>query len=155
MGLQKQLKDAESALAAKADGSRLLKEEVTEDDIAEVISKWTGGSCLCQGGGGCFHVVGRSVCPKGQGSYGPAYSPGVKAAVIQQLPFNSNSCTLQCSLQFFVCCFQPLLSTLWSVVELWLSRGETGSQVWLWTCTPLAAQIMAVVFHGVVSQLFI
>lgn len=42
MGLQKQLKDAESALAAKADGSRLLKEEVTEDDIAEVISKWTG-----------------------------------------------------------------------------------------------------------------
>lgn len=58
MGLQKQLKDAESALAAKADGSRLLKEEVTEDDIAEVISKWTGTCagvhlfiCVCVWGG--------------------------------------------------------------------------------------------------------
>jgi ATP-dependent Clp protease ATP-binding subunit ClpA len=46
MDLQRQLKEAESALAAKADGSRLLKEEVTEDDIAEIISKWTGESSL-------------------------------------------------------------------------------------------------------------
>lgn len=45
MGLQRQLKDAEAALAHKADGSRLLKEEVTEDDIAEIISKWTGETC--------------------------------------------------------------------------------------------------------------
>lgn len=40
---------AEEALAAKAkssNGAKLLKEEVTEADIAEVISKWTGG-CLC------------------------------------------------------------------------------------------------------------
>jgi ATP-dependent Clp protease ATP-binding subunit ClpB len=46
MELQKQLRAAESALASKAEGdgsSRLLKEEVTEDDIAEIISKWTGG----------------------------------------------------------------------------------------------------------------
>jgi hypothetical protein len=35
---------SESALAAKADGSRLPKEEVTEDDIAEIISKWTGAA---------------------------------------------------------------------------------------------------------------
>lgn len=41
--LQKQLKAAEDALAKKRDGARLLKEEVTEEDIAEVISKWTGG----------------------------------------------------------------------------------------------------------------
>ena len=56
MELQKQLRGAEQQLsqkaaaaaqgggdaAAKAAGSRLLKEEVTEADIAEVISKWTG-----------------------------------------------------------------------------------------------------------------
>jgi ATP-dependent Clp protease ATP-binding subunit ClpB len=60
MELQKQLKLAEQTLSAQAsaaaagagadgngaasaaDGSRLLKEEVTEADIAEVISKWTG-----------------------------------------------------------------------------------------------------------------
>lgn len=44
MELQKQLKTTESSLAQKAggNGSRLLKEEVTEADIAEIISKWTG-----------------------------------------------------------------------------------------------------------------
>jgi ATP-dependent Clp protease ATP-binding subunit ClpB len=56
MELQKQLRLAEQQLsqkaaaaaagggdaAANAAGSRLLKEEVTEADIAEVISKWTG-----------------------------------------------------------------------------------------------------------------
>eukprot|EP00878_Enallax_costatus_P004104 GHUV01004332.1.p1 GENE.GHUV01004332.1~~GHUV01004332.1.p1 ORF type:complete len:464 (+),score=125.73 GHUV01004332.1:365-1756(+) len=44
MELQKQLKTAESSLQQKAssNGSRLLKEEVTEADIAEIISKWTG-----------------------------------------------------------------------------------------------------------------
>ena len=44
--LQKQLKAAEAALAARggaaSNGDRLLKEEVTEADIAEVISRWTG-----------------------------------------------------------------------------------------------------------------
>uniref|UniRef100_A0A7S0WMW3 Clp R domain-containing protein n=1 Tax=Chlamydomonas leiostraca TaxID=1034604 RepID=A0A7S0WMW3_9CHLO len=43
--LQKQLKGVEEGLAAKArsgGGSKLLKEEVTEADIAEIISKWTG-----------------------------------------------------------------------------------------------------------------
>jgi hypothetical protein len=51
MELQKQLRAAESALASKAEGdgsSRLLKEEVTEDDIAEIISKWTGGWFVLQ-----------------------------------------------------------------------------------------------------------
>lgn len=48
MELQKQLKGAEEALARKAaasndgTGRKLLKEEVTESDIAEIISKWTG-----------------------------------------------------------------------------------------------------------------
>ena len=43
-GLQKQLADQEAALADEEDGSdkSLLREEVTEDDIAEVIAKWTG-----------------------------------------------------------------------------------------------------------------
>ena len=43
--LQKQLKQVEELLvnkAASASGSKLLKEEVTEADIAEIISKWTG-----------------------------------------------------------------------------------------------------------------
>jgi ATP-dependent Clp protease ATP-binding subunit ClpB len=40
--LAKQLKAAEAAIAARAGGERLLKEEVTEADIAEVISRWTG-----------------------------------------------------------------------------------------------------------------
>ena len=43
-GLQKQLADQEAALADGEDGNdkSLLREEVTEDDIAEVIAKWTG-----------------------------------------------------------------------------------------------------------------
>ncbi|AFY81024.1 ATP-dependent chaperone ClpB [Oscillatoria acuminata] len=41
--LQKQLKQAESNLAAnQTSGQTLLREEVTESDIAEIISKWTG-----------------------------------------------------------------------------------------------------------------
>ena len=43
--LQKNLKQVEEALARKAErgsGNKLLKEEVTESDIAEIISKWTG-----------------------------------------------------------------------------------------------------------------
>mmetsp|Transcript_29892 Transcript_29892/g.66115 ORF Transcript_29892/g.66115 Transcript_29892/m.66115 type:complete len:1085 (+) Transcript_29892:60-3314(+) len=41
--LQKQLKGAEEALVRKGSvGRKLLKEEVTEADIAEIISKWTG-----------------------------------------------------------------------------------------------------------------
>ena len=43
--LQKQLAEKETALAADDDGGQeksLLREEVTEDDIAEVIAKWTG-----------------------------------------------------------------------------------------------------------------
>ncbi len=39
--LEKQLAAEESALQSK-DGARLSKEEVDEDDIAEVISRWTG-----------------------------------------------------------------------------------------------------------------
>ncbi len=41
--LQKQLKEAETQLSqAQTSGQSLLREEVTESDIAEVISKWTG-----------------------------------------------------------------------------------------------------------------
>lgn len=41
--LQKQLQEAESNLAAnQTSGQTLLREEVTEADIAEIISKWTG-----------------------------------------------------------------------------------------------------------------
>ena len=41
--LQKQLKEAEAQLSqAQTNGQSLLREEVTESDIAEVISKWTG-----------------------------------------------------------------------------------------------------------------
>jgi ATP-dependent Clp protease ATP-binding subunit ClpB len=41
--LSKQLREAETKLAAsQTSGRSLLREEVTEDDIAEIISKWTG-----------------------------------------------------------------------------------------------------------------
>jgi ATP-dependent Clp protease ATP-binding subunit ClpB len=49
--IEQQLKAAEKKLAdlkraseeaADADGSRLLREEVTDEDIAEVVSRWTG-----------------------------------------------------------------------------------------------------------------
>ena len=41
--LQKQLQEAESQLSAtQTTGKSLLREEVTEADIAEIISKWTG-----------------------------------------------------------------------------------------------------------------
>ena len=41
--LQRQLKDLESKLAERqTTGKSLLREEVTEADIAEIISKWTG-----------------------------------------------------------------------------------------------------------------
>ncbi|MFL0768719.1 MAG: ATP-dependent chaperone ClpB [Prochlorococcus sp.] len=43
-GLQKQLQEKENILASAEDSSdkSMLREEVTEDDIAEVIAKWTG-----------------------------------------------------------------------------------------------------------------
>ena len=40
--LEKQLKEEEDALAKKAEDDHLLKEEVSEEDIAEVVSRWTG-----------------------------------------------------------------------------------------------------------------
>ena len=40
--LQAQLKAAEETLEARQDDDALLKEEVTEDEIAEVVSAWTG-----------------------------------------------------------------------------------------------------------------
>ncbi|KAK9149817.1 hypothetical protein Scep_008574 [Stephania cephalantha] len=43
MSLQRQLEDAENNLAEfKKSGSSLLREEVTDLDIAEIVSKWTG-----------------------------------------------------------------------------------------------------------------
>ena len=41
ISLQKQLKDAEEALV-KADGATLVHNEVTEEHIGQVVSKWTG-----------------------------------------------------------------------------------------------------------------
>jgi ATP-dependent Clp protease ATP-binding subunit ClpB len=40
--LEKKLKSEEARLAAKHGAGRLLREEVTEEEIAEVVSKWTG-----------------------------------------------------------------------------------------------------------------
>jgi ATP-dependent Clp protease ATP-binding subunit ClpB len=40
--LQKDLEEKEAELARKQAGGRILKEEVDEEDIAEVVSKWTG-----------------------------------------------------------------------------------------------------------------
>ena len=40
--LEKQLKAEEESLALKQTGVRLLKEEVDEEDIAQVVSRWTG-----------------------------------------------------------------------------------------------------------------
>lgn len=40
--LEKQLKNANSRLEDTQRGSRMLKEEVDEDDIAEIVAKWTG-----------------------------------------------------------------------------------------------------------------
>jgi ATP-dependent Clp protease ATP-binding subunit ClpB len=40
--LEKQLKDLEEKESHEADGSRLLREEVTPEEIAEVVARWTG-----------------------------------------------------------------------------------------------------------------
>ena len=40
--LEKQLKDAEKRLTEKHGAGRLLREEVTEEEIAEIVSRWTG-----------------------------------------------------------------------------------------------------------------
>ena len=41
-GIQKQIEDAENKLSEAGDSEkRLLKEEVTEEDIAEIVSRWT------------------------------------------------------------------------------------------------------------------
>jgi ATP-dependent Clp protease ATP-binding subunit ClpB len=41
LGLEKELKEEEQRLAGRDGQSRLLKEEVDEEDIAEVVSRWT------------------------------------------------------------------------------------------------------------------
>ena len=40
--LEKQLKEEEAVIAAKSKDEHLLKEEVGEEDIAQVVSRWTG-----------------------------------------------------------------------------------------------------------------
>lgn len=40
--LEKELKQAEEEMAKKQTGNRLLREEVTEDEIADIVSRWTG-----------------------------------------------------------------------------------------------------------------
>src|SRR6185436_13722890 len=40
---EQQLKDTEAQLSSQQEGgARFLKEEVTGDDIAEIVAKWTG-----------------------------------------------------------------------------------------------------------------
>ena len=41
-GLERQLQEDEERLTSKQGASRLIKEEVDEEDIAEVVSRWTG-----------------------------------------------------------------------------------------------------------------
>src|SRR5262249_13867159 len=41
-GLEKELKDAEAALARIQKDGKFLKEEVDADDVAEIVAKWTG-----------------------------------------------------------------------------------------------------------------
>src|SRR5712692_3718964 len=41
-GLEKELAAVEKAVDTKGGGSRLIKEEVDEEDIAEVVARWTG-----------------------------------------------------------------------------------------------------------------
>ncbi|BCS53931.1 ATP-dependent chaperone ClpB [Geobacter sp. SVR] len=41
-GLETALRNEEEALAAKQGGHKLLREEVTEEEIAEIVSRWTG-----------------------------------------------------------------------------------------------------------------
>jgi ATP-dependent Clp protease ATP-binding subunit ClpB len=41
-GLERQLREDEERLTSKQGASRLIKEEVDEEDIAEVVSRWTG-----------------------------------------------------------------------------------------------------------------
>ena len=40
-GIEKQIAAAEKALAGDENGKRILKEEVTEEDIADIVSRWT------------------------------------------------------------------------------------------------------------------
>ena len=40
--LERRLKGEEEMLTKKQTGERLLREEVTEEEIAEIISRWTG-----------------------------------------------------------------------------------------------------------------
>ena len=39
--LEQQIRDAEASLTARQDGHRMLKEEVDEEDIAAIVSRWT------------------------------------------------------------------------------------------------------------------
>jgi ATP-dependent Clp protease ATP-binding subunit ClpB len=40
--LERQLADTEKQIASRQDGRRFLKEEVTADDVASIVAKWTG-----------------------------------------------------------------------------------------------------------------
>ena len=40
--LEKELKEAEAQFAKRENSARLIQEEVTPDEIAEVVSRWTG-----------------------------------------------------------------------------------------------------------------
>jgi ATP-dependent Clp protease ATP-binding subunit ClpB len=42
IGLERQLKSEEETLASQQGASRLIKEEVDEEDIAHIVSRWTG-----------------------------------------------------------------------------------------------------------------
>ncbi len=40
--LERRMREAEAMLQSSPDGTRLLREEVTEEEIAEIVSRWTG-----------------------------------------------------------------------------------------------------------------
>ena len=42
VGLEKQLADADAKFAQQQDGPKMIKEEVDEEDIARIVSRWTG-----------------------------------------------------------------------------------------------------------------
>ena len=41
-GLEKRLQEAEEKMARERKGKKLLKEEVTEEEVSEIVSRWTG-----------------------------------------------------------------------------------------------------------------
>ena len=69
--LERKSKEEEDRLAAKHGAGRLLSEEVTEEEIAEIVSRWTGVPRRAAGGRGT-----RQTAPPGGGPAPPRRGPG-------------------------------------------------------------------------------